>query len=116
MPGMFGDPVLARKDAGTSYHLAVVVDDAAQSVSHVVRGRDLFAATHIHRLLQALLGLPTPCYVHHPLIVDSGGDRLAKRKAAPTLAAMREGGADPVKLIAGLRRQRFPVGFALAQA
>ena len=87
-----GDVVLARKDAPASYHLAVTVDDAAQGVSDVVRGVDLFAATHVHRVLQALLGLPTPAYHHHPLMTGPGGERLAKRHGAPTLAAMRERG------------------------
>lgn len=87
-----GDVVLARKDAPASYHLAVTVDDAAQGVTDVVRGVDLFAATHVHRLLQALLGLPTPRYRHHPLLTGADGERLAKRHGAPTLAAMREGG------------------------
>lgn len=115
-PAMLGDVVLARKDAGTSYHLAVTVDDAAQGVTHVVRGRDLFAATHIHRLLQALLGLPTPDYHHHPLIVGTDGTRLAKREAAPTLAALRAAGTDPANLLENMRRGRFPVGFALDEA
>jgi len=74
-----GDIVLARRDIGTAYHLAVVVDDAAQNVTHVTRGQDLFDATQIHRILQALLGLPTPIYRHHRLILDNNGKRLAKR-------------------------------------
>jgi glutamyl-Q tRNA(Asp) synthetase len=115
-PQMHGDVVIARKDAATSYHLAVTVDDAAQSVTDVVRGRDLFAATHIHRLLQALLGLPTPRYHHHPLIVDAGGTRLAKRRQSPSIAALRELGLSPNDVVSGLRAGRFPVGFALEQA
>jgi glutamyl-Q tRNA(Asp) synthetase len=91
-PTAQGDVVLARKDAPTSYHLAVTADDAAQGVSLVTRGADLFAATHIHRLLQALLGLPTPLYRHHPLVTDPGGRRLAKRDRALTLAALRQSG------------------------
>ncbi|KQX21604.1 MULTISPECIES: tRNA glutamyl-Q(34) synthetase GluQRS [unclassified Sphingomonas] len=102
-PGVHGDVVLARKDAPTSYHLAVTVDDAAQGVTDVVRGQDLFAATHVHRLLQALLGLPTPRYHHHPLLTDANGDRLAKRAGSPTLASMRAGGADAAALVARLR-------------
>ena len=82
-----GDVILARKDAPASYHLAVTLDDAAQGITHVVRGRDLFAATHVHRLLQALLGLPTPLYRHHALSWTRQGERLAKRDGAPTLAA-----------------------------
>jgi glutamyl-Q tRNA(Asp) synthetase len=102
-PDLTGDVVLARKDAGTSYHLAVTIDDAAQGVTHVVRGEDLFAATHVHRLLQALLGLPTPAYRHHPLLTDAQGRRLAKRDGALSLAEMRAGGADPAAILADLR-------------
>src|SRR3546814_9011106 len=95
---MFGDVVLARKDAPASYHLAVTVDDAAQGITDVVRGEDLFAATHVHRLLQALLGLPTPRYHHHPLVTDAAGRRLAKRDRALTLEEMRRAGTDPAAL------------------
>lgn len=114
-PGLLGDVVIARKDVATSYHLSVVVDDAAQGVTDVVRGRDLYHATHIHRLLQALLGLPTPRYHHHPLIAGADGDRLAKRRKAPTLQALREDGVDPVRLITEMREGRFPFGFALIE-
>jgi len=89
---LLGDVVLARKEMPTSYHLAVTVDDALQGVSLVTRGTDLFAATHIHRLLQALLGLPTPQYRHHPLLTDAAGKRLAKRNRALTIRAMRQAG------------------------
>jgi glutamyl-Q tRNA(Asp) synthetase len=115
-PRAFGDVVLARKDAPASYHLAVTVDDAAQSVTHVVRGRDLFAATHVHRLLQALLGLPSPTYHHHDLLTDADGNRLAKRNDAPTLAALRAGGMDPAALLDALRRGELPAGYSLAEA
>ena len=115
-PGAFGDVVLARKDAPASYHLAVTIDDAAQGVTDVVRGRDLFAATDIHRLLQALLGLPTPGYHHHDLLADAGGNRLAKRHDAPMLADLRAAGADPAALVAALRRGEFPAGYSLAEA
>ncbi|MDB5691653.1 MAG: tRNA glutamyl-Q(34) synthetase GluQRS [Alphaproteobacteria bacterium] len=115
-PWIFGDVVLARKDAPTSYHLAVAVDDAAQNVTDVVRGRDLFAATHVHRLLQALLGLPTPDYHHHPLLLDGDGRRLAKRHGAPTLQSLREAGADPTELIASLRNGRLTAGYSIAEA
>lgn len=115
-PEAFGDVVLARKDAPTSYHLAVTVDDAAQGVTDVVRGQDLFAATHVHRLLQALLGLPTTDYHHHPLLLDSKGRRLAKRHGAPTLQSLREAGADPVALVAALRVGRLPAGYSSAEA
>ena len=109
-PLAHGDVVLARKDAPASYHLAVTVDDAAQGFSHVVRGEDLFTATHVHRLLQALLGLPTPIYRHHPLIADAHGVRLAKRTGAPTLAALRTAGEDGAALAASLRARA--IGFA----
>lgn len=113
-PAGQGDVVLARKDAGTSYHLAVTVDDAAQGVSHVVRGVDLFAATHVHRLLQALLDLPVPVWRHHPLLLGPDGQRLAKRNGAPTLAALRERGVDGRALADDMRQGRLPTGFALA--
>ena len=111
-PLSHGDVIVARKDAPASYHLAVTVDDAAQGVTDVVRGADLFAATHVHRLLQALLELPTPTYHHHPLLSDAGGRRLAKRDGAPTLAALREGGVDGRALADDLRAGRLPIGFA----
>lgn len=91
-PQDFGDVVLARKDVATSYHLSVVVDDALQGVTLVTRGTDLFRVTDIHRVLQALLGLPTPAYHHHPLVRDAGGKRLAKRDKAVTIRALREAG------------------------
>ncbi len=103
VPAVQGDVVLARKGLGTSYHLAVTIDDALQGVSDVVRGEDLFEATHVHRLLQALLGLPTPRYHHHALIVGADGRRLAKRHDAPSLKALRDRGADPAALVAALR-------------
>ncbi|MGF1550821.1 MAG: tRNA glutamyl-Q(34) synthetase GluQRS [Sphingomonadaceae bacterium] len=114
-PARFGDVVVARKDAPVSYHLAVVVDDAAQGVSDVVRGRDLFAATHVHRLLQALLDLPVPRYHHHALLADDRGRRLAKRHGAPTLAGLRERGVDPRRLAADLRAGRLPAGYSQAR-
>jgi glutamyl-Q tRNA(Asp) synthetase len=113
-PKAFGDVVLARKDAPVSYHLAVSVDDAAQGVTDVVRGRDLYAATDVHRLLQALLGLPVPHYHHHPLLTDAGGGRLAKRRGAPALADLRAAGADPAALVADLRAGRLPAGYSAA--
>jgi glutamyl-Q tRNA(Asp) synthetase len=91
-PEAAGDIVVARKDLGVSYHLAVVVDDADQRVSHVIRGQDLFEAAHVQRLLQALLGLPTPTYRHHPLILRPDGRRFAKRDSAETLADIRARG------------------------
>jgi glutamyl-Q tRNA(Asp) synthetase len=91
-PEIFGDIVLIRKDIGSSYHLAVVHDDALQGVTLVTRGMDLFSATHIQRVLQSLLGLPTPEYHHHQLICDHNGKRLAKRDDAESLRSLRERG------------------------
>ncbi len=101
-PRLGGDVVLGRKDLGVAYHLAVVVDDALQGVTHVIRGRDLFEATHTQRLLQALLGLPTPVYRHHPLLLDASGRRFAKRDRAETLAELRAGGLSAEALRAEL--------------
>jgi glutamyl-Q tRNA(Asp) synthetase len=115
-PELFGDVVLARKDAPTSYHLAATIDDAAQGVTDVVRGCDLLAATHVHRLLQALLALPTPEYHHHALLLDAEGRRLAKRHGAPTLQSLREAGMDPAELVEALRAGRLPAGYSTAEA
>ncbi|GAA0551744.1 glutamyl-Q tRNA(Asp) synthetase [Rhizomicrobium palustre] len=98
-PQRFGDIVLARKDTPAAYHLAVVVDDAFQGVNLVTRGEDLFTATHIQRLLQALLGLPEPLYAHHRLILDESGKKFSKRDRAVTLASLRESGADPLEIM-----------------
>lgn len=95
VPTEYGDVVLARKEFPASYHLAVVVDDAEQGVTHVTRGEDLFDATHIHRALQAVLGLPTPLYQHHALLRDNAGKRLAKRDGARSVASFREAGMSP---------------------
>jgi glutamyl-Q tRNA(Asp) synthetase len=108
-PVAHGDVVLARKDAPASYHLAVTVDDAAQGVSHVVRGVDLIAATDVQRLLQALLGLPTPAYRHHPLLVGDDGERLAKRAGAPALADLRAAGEDGQALADAIRSGRLGI-------
>jgi len=91
-PGLGGDVVLARKDVGVAYHLAVVHDDALQGVTHVIRGQDLFEATHVQRLLQALLGLATPVYRHHRLLTGADGRRFAKRDRAETLQELRARG------------------------
>ncbi|MFN3233516.1 MAG: tRNA glutamyl-Q(34) synthetase GluQRS [Alphaproteobacteria bacterium] len=99
-PESLGDVVLARKDTPTSYHLAVTVDDALQEVTLVTRGLDLFHATHIHRLLQALLDLPTPEYRHHRLIRDESGERMAKRRRSETLGQMRDRGVSADEVIA----------------
>jgi glutamyl/glutaminyl-tRNA synthetase len=94
-PSLFGDVVLARKDTPASYHLAVVVDDALQGITLVTRGEDLLPATHLHRLLQHLLGLPVPEWHHHRLITDETGKRLAKRDNARSLKSLREAGWSP---------------------
>ena len=94
-PAVWGDPVLARWEVPTSYHLSVVVDDALQGVTHVVRGRDLFQATSIHRLLQVLLGLAEPIYHHHALVTDAAGRKLSKSDADTALAQLRAAGASP---------------------
>ena len=97
-PFRFGDIVIARKDMPTSYHLAVVVDDAHQNVTLVTRGEDLLAATHIQRLLQALLKLPEPEYAHHPLVLDENGKKFSKRDGAVSLESLREAGATPADI------------------
>ena len=103
-PERWGDAVIVRKDVPTSYHLAVVVDDAWQGVTHVTRGRDLYAATDLHRLLQVLLDLPEPTYHHHRLIVDETGRKLAKSAGDTSLRALREQGVSPadVRRLVGL--------------
>jgi glutamyl-Q tRNA(Asp) synthetase len=97
-PSAWGDVVLARKDMPTSYHLSVVVDDALQGVTHIVRGRDLFWSTSVHRLLQTLLGLAQPAYHHHRLIQDEHGRKLAKSTGATSLRALRAQGATPADI------------------
>ncbi|MDX8391656.1 MAG: tRNA glutamyl-Q(34) synthetase GluQRS [Mariprofundaceae bacterium] len=92
LPDALSDPVIGRKDIEFSYHLTVVVDDAVQGISHVIRGEDLRASTGLHRLLQALLNLPTPVYIHHPLLCDTAGERLSKRNRAPSLHEIRKNG------------------------
>ncbi len=105
-PERWGDAVIVRKDVATSYHLAVVVDDAWQGVTHVARGRDLYAATDLHRLLQVLLGLPEPVYRHHRLIVDGDGRKLAKSAHDTSLRSLRQRGAgvDEIRRLVGLAR------------
>ncbi len=104
-PGLWGDMVLARKDIGLSYHVAVVTDDAAQGVTHVVRGRDLFHATSVHRLLQSLLGLPEPLYRHHALLRDEAGEKLAKSRFSTPIRRLRAEGTDPARLRGALLAQ-----------
>lgn len=101
-PSVYGDVVLARKDGMISYHLAVTVDDAAQGITMVTRGNDLFPSTHVHRLLQHLLGLPVPTYRHHRLITDENGKRLAKRDQATSLRHLRSQGVTPDQIRARL--------------
>ena len=114
--GDLGDVVLVRKDAPASYHLAATLDDAADGITLVTRGTDLFAATHVHRLLQALLGLPVPRWHHHPLLLDADGQKLAKRRGSPSLADRRTGGEDGQALAEALRGGSFPTGITLASA
>lgn len=102
VPTRYGDVTLARKEFPASYHLAVVMDDAAQGITHVTRGADLFEATHIHRALQAVLALPVPQYCHHALLCDNRGKRLAKRDGARSLASLREAGYTPQQVKATL--------------
>jgi len=112
-PAPAGDIVLARKDAPASYHLASTVDDAELGITDVVRGRDLFDATHVQRLLQALLDLPTPRYLHHALVVGANGKRLAKRDASADLGTLRAQGVDGRALADDIRAGRFPTGASL---
>ena len=113
-PEMFGDIVLVRRDAPASYHLAATLDDATDGITLVTRGADLFAASHVHRLLQALLGLPVPRWHHHPLLVEADGRKLAKRRGSPGLADLRLGGADGRALAETLRQGTLPTGLSLS--
>ena len=97
-PEAWGDVILARKETPTSYHVSVVIDDALQGVSEVVRGRDLFWSTSVHRLLQQLLGLPQPAYRHHRLVLDGSGHKLSKSTQATALRELRAGGATPADI------------------
>ena len=106
-PALLGDVILARKDIGTSYHLAVVIDDAAQGITHVTRGEDLLTSTHVHRVLQSLLGLPEPKYLHHRLVTDESGKRLAKRNDALSISSLREEGLGP-ELVRKMAHPDFP--------
>ena len=115
-PMAFGDVVLWRKDSPASYHLAATVDDAAEGISFVVRGRDLFAYTAIHRLLQHLLGLPEPLYWHHPLLLDDMDEKLAKSRSSPALSVRRLAGDSGPALIDNLRQGSLPLGISLSDA
>lgn len=114
-PAALGDVVLVRKHEPASYHLAATLDDAADGVTLVTRGRDLFAASHVHRLLQALLDLPVPAWHHHPLLLDASGVKLAKRRNSPSLADRRQAGEDGEALAAALRAHRFPAGISIGE-
>ena len=113
VPEQFGDVVLLRKEAPASYHLAATLDDAADGITLVTRGQDLFAASHVHRLLQALLDLPVPIWHHHLLICEPEGRKLAKRRGSPALADLRRAGEDGPALAAALRMDQFPTGLCL---
>jgi glutamyl-Q tRNA(Asp) synthetase len=115
-PMLFGDVVLWRKDAPASYHLAATLDDAADGISHVVRGMDLFAYTAVHRLLQALLDLPEPVYWHHPLLLDDKGEKLAKSRLSKPLAQLRDAKADGPALVQALRAGKLPLGISSSSA
>jgi glutamyl-Q tRNA(Asp) synthetase len=115
-PIAFGDVVLWRKDAPASYHLAATVDDAADGITYVVRGKDLFAYTAIHRLLQNLLDLPEPVYWHHPLLLDSAGEKLAKSKSSPALSARHLAGESGTELMDNLRHRTLPLGISVSDA
>ena len=112
-PREFGDVVLVRKDAPASYHLAATLDDAADGITLVTRGQDLFTSTHVHRVLQALLDLPVPEWHHHPLLVDHSGQKLAKRRGSPSLADRRKAGEDGRELADALRAEKLPTGITI---
>ncbi len=114
-PAALGDVVLVPKDMPVSYHLAVTLDDARDGITHIVRGADLFASTHIHRLLQALLDLPVPRYFHHPVLLDETGNKLSKSRDSASLAVLRKKGVDGKDLANRLRKNIFPVGITLAK-
>ena len=114
-PEQFGDVVLLRKDLPASYHLAATLDDAADGITLVTRGADLFNASHVHRLLQALLNLPEPIWHHHGLLVEPDGTKLAKRRGSPSLGDRRRAGEDGQRLADSLRARRFPAGISLSQ-
>lgn len=109
-PREFGDVVIVRKELPASYHLAATLDDAADGVTLVTRGKDLFNSTHVHRVLQGLLGLPIPQWHHHKLLLDDNGEKLAKRRGSPSLSDRRKAGEDGRMLAEQLRLQQLPVG------
>ncbi len=113
-PELLGDVVLVPKETPVAYHLAVTVDDARDGITHVVRGDDLFGSTHIHRLLQGLLDLPTPVYFHHALLRDETGEKLAKSRDSASLSVLRLSGQNGHRLLHDLRQGIFPVGISLS--
>jgi glutamyl-Q tRNA(Asp) synthetase len=114
-PAVWGDTTLSRKDIPASYHIAVVIDDALQGVTEVVRGEDLFMATSLHRLLQALLGLPVPTYRHHALLRDASGRKLSKSSRAKSLRAWRQEGVSPAAIRNRLDPDRATANLARSQ-
>ena len=115
VPERLGDVILVPKEFPVAYHLAVTVDDARDGITHVVRGDDLFASTAIHRLLQALLELPTPRYFHHRLLLDETGGKLSKSRDSASLSVLRSDGVSGHELIHNLRQGMFPVGISLSR-
>ncbi|NQW12569.1 MAG: tRNA glutamyl-Q(34) synthetase GluQRS [Alphaproteobacteria bacterium] len=113
-PERLGDVILVPKDTPVAYHLAVTLDDTRDGITHVVRGDDLFASTYIHRLLQALLDLPTPVYFHHPLLLDEKGEKLAKSRGSASLSVLRLAGHSGHRLLQDFRQGIFPVGISLS--
>lgn len=114
-PERLGDVILVPKETPVAYHLAVTLDDGRDGITHVVRGDDLFASTGIHRLLQALLDLPTPVYFHHPLLLDEKGEKLAKSRGSASLSVLRLAGYSGHGLLQDLRQGIFPVGISLSE-
>lgn len=114
-PEIFGDVVLLRKDLPASYHLAATLDDAADGITLVTRGMDLFPASHVHRLLQALLELPVPQWHHHPVLAEADGRKLSKRRGSPSLGDRRRAGENGLALADALRKGCFPAGISLSQ-
>ncbi len=114
-PELLGDVVIVPKDTPVAYHLAVTLDDARDGISPVVRGDDLFASTHVHRLLQALLDLPTPAYLHHPLLLDESGAKLSKSRDSASLTVLRTAGRSGYRMVQQLRQGVFPVGISLSE-
>ncbi len=114
-PEIFGDVVILRKESPASYHLAATLDDAQDGISLVTRGADLFQATHIHRLIQALTGLEPPVWHHHDLLLDEGGQKLAKRRNSPSLTDRRLAGEDGLRLADMLRSGNLPAGISLGR-